>query len=90
MVCYRVGHAARASQPTTHAEVPTLNRASKVDTPGPRSSPSYGHVKGTHRMVICLTMSPPLPVMPPSLELTEAVPGFFSKTFQNFRLSSAA
>lgn len=41
-----------------------------------------------HRIVICLTMSAlleePEPLMPP------AAPAFFSKTFQNFKLSSAA
>ena len=47
-------------------------------------------MESVHRMVICLTMSPPLLVTPPSLELIDAVPGFFSKIFQNFRLSSAA
>ena len=35
-------------------------------------------------------MSPPLLVTPPSLELIDAAPGFFSKIFQNLRLSSAA
>jgi len=43
-----------------------------------------------YRIVICLTISPPLPVTPPSLEIAEAEPGFFSKIFQNLRLSSAA
>ena len=45
---------------------------------------------GHHRMVNCLTMSPSLPVIPPSLDRAEAEPGFFSKIFQNLRLSSAA
>lgn len=43
-----------------------------------------------HRIVICLTMSPPLPVTPPSRDDADGVPGFFSKIFQNFKLSSAA
>lgn len=43
-----------------------------------------------YRIVICFLMSPPLPVTPPSLEETDVVPGFFSKIFQNFKLSSAA
>ena len=43
-----------------------------------------------HRIVICFTMSPPLPVTPPSLEVADTDPGFFSKSFQNLRLSSAA
>ena len=45
---------------------------------------------GVYRMVIFWTISPPLPVTPPSLEDTGADPGFFSKIFQNFKLSSAA
>jgi hypothetical protein len=44
----------------------------------------------THRIVSCFTMSPPLPVTPPSLEVADTDPGFFSKSFQNLRLSSAA
>ena len=43
-----------------------------------------------YRIVICFTMSPPLPVTPPSLDVADAEPGFFSKIFQNLRLSSAA
>ena len=43
-----------------------------------------------HRMVMCLDISPPLPVTPPSRAPADAVPAFFSKIFQNFRLSSAA
>jgi hypothetical protein len=39
-------------------------------------------------MVICLTMSA-LPVVLEEL-LAELDPAFFSKTFQNFKLSSAA
>jgi len=35
-------------------------------------------------------MSPPLPVTPPSRDIAEAEPGFFSNIFQNLRLSSAA
>ena len=41
-------------------------------------------------IVICFAISPPLPVTPPSLETPELEPGFFSKSFQNLRLSSAA
>ena len=44
----------------------------------------------SHRMVICLTISPPFPVTPPSRDATDAAPGFFSNIFQNFKLSSAA
>ena len=47
-------------------------------------------VNRDHRIVICLTISPPLPVTPPSLVLAETDPAFFSKIFQNLRLSSAA
>lgn len=43
-----------------------------------------------YRIVNCFTMSPPLPVTPPSLDIADAAPGFFSKIFQNLRLSSAA
>jgi len=39
-------------------------------------------------MVICFTMSA-LPAAPPALA-AELAPGFFSKIFQNFKLSSAA
>ena len=43
-----------------------------------------------YRIVICLTISPPLPVTPPSRDNAEADPGFLSNIFQNLRLSSAA
>ena len=43
----------------------------------------------SYRMVICLIISPPLLPRPPS-RTAEDVPGFFSKSFQNLRLSSAA
>jgi len=39
-----------------------------------------------HRIVICLTKE----ALDEPWLVTPAVPGFFSKSFQNFRLSSAA
>jgi hypothetical protein len=42
-----------------------------------------------YRMVICFAMAPPLPT-PPSLAADALTPALRSKTFQNFRLSSAA
>lgn len=46
-------------------------------------------VKEPQRMVICLAISPPFLLTPPSRTL-EVGPAFFSKSFQNFKLSSAA
>lgn len=40
-------------------------------------------------MVICLAIAPPLPT-PPSRDAAALSPAFRSKTFQNFKLSSAA
>jgi hypothetical protein len=40
-------------------------------------------------MVICLAISPPFLLTPPS-RAEEVGPVFFSKSFQNFKLSSAA
>lgn len=71
----------RATNPCTSADAKLSKQRSQVQLPSTKKS---------YRMVICLTISPPLPVMPPSLELIDAVPGFFSKIFQNFKLSSAA
>ena len=53
------------------------------------SSPSTETLEA-YRIVICFAMSPPLPVTPPSLDIADAEPGFFSNIFQNLRLSSAA
>lgn len=47
-------------------------------------------LSSVHRIVICLTISPPLLVTPASRDPADVDPGFFSKIFQNFRLSSAA
>lgn len=41
-------------------------------------------------MVICLAIVLPFPLMPPSRASEDPDPGFFSKIFQNLRLSSAA
>lgn len=46
--------------------------------------------KPYYRIVICFAISPPLPVTPPSRDVADVDPGFFSKSFQNFKLSSAA
>ena len=45
-------------------------------------------MKGLYRMVICLAMVLFVDAVP--LPFTPGVPGFFSNTFQNFKLSSAA
>lgn len=42
-----------------------------------------------YRMVICLAIAPPFPT-PPSREVEALTPALRSKTFQNFKLSSAA
>jgi hypothetical protein len=51
-----------------------------------------GHERNTtvYRIVTCLMMSAPFPVTPPSRDDAEYEPGFRSKSFQNFKLSSAA
>lgn len=48
------------------------------------------NAKPSYRIVICFAISPPFPVTPPSRDVADVDPGFFSKSFQNFKLSSAA
>ena len=80
-----VENCCRASYSFAHAKTNAMYHAGSLDQLSRKSI-----VIESHRIVICLTMSPPLPVIPPSLEIADADPGFFSKIFQNLRLSSAA
>lgn len=77
-------------QNTNRSKRTRLGKKNSIGVTRHKSQINAMQVHEVYRIVICFAMSPPLPVTPPSLDIAEADPGFFSKIFQNLRLSSAA